>query len=67
MILRTSAAIMLADVVAAVEEVEKRENGRKVVLAGHSAGGGTAQLLLNNGRVKAQALALICSISDFGS
>jgi pimeloyl-ACP methyl ester carboxylesterase len=55
------------DVVAAINEIEKREEGKRVVLVGHSAGGGLSQLILSNGLAKAQGLALIAAIPNFGS
>jgi alpha-beta hydrolase superfamily lysophospholipase len=55
------------DVVAAINEIEKREEGKRVVLVGHSSGGGLSQLILSNGLAKAQGHALISAIPNFGS
>jgi pimeloyl-ACP methyl ester carboxylesterase len=55
------------DVVAAIEEIEKREGGKRVVLVGHSSGGGLSQLILTRGLAKVQGLALVAAIPNFGS
>ena len=44
---------ILARDVAAIEEIERREGGEKVVLVGHSSGGGLSQFILSNGLAKA--------------
>jgi pimeloyl-ACP methyl ester carboxylesterase len=59
--------VLATDVVAAIKEIERREGGKKVVLVGHSSGGGLSQLILSNGLAKAQGLALVAAIPNFGS
>lgn len=63
----TTKDIMATDVVAAIEEIEGREGGQRVVLVGHSAGGGLSQLILTKGLAKVQGLALVAAIPNFGS
>lgn len=53
------------DLLACINEVEKRE-GSQVVLVGHSGGGGLSQFLVNKG-TKVKALALLAPISGNGS
>lgn len=62
----TTKDILATDVIAAIEEIERRE-GQKVVLVGHSSGGGLIQLILSKGLAIARGLALVASIPNFGS
>lgn len=62
----TTQDISATDVVAAIEEIEKRE-GQQVTLVGPSSGGGLSQLILSKGLAKAQRLALVAAIPNFGS
>ncbi len=64
---RTTKDMPALDVVAAVKEIEKREGGRKVVLVGHSSGGGLSQLIVGKGFVKVHGLVLVATIPNFGS
>ena len=63
----TTKDILATDVVAAIKEIERREGGKRVVLVGHSSGGGLSQLILSKGLAKAQGLALVAAIPNFGS
>jgi pimeloyl-ACP methyl ester carboxylesterase len=54
------------DLVAAIRVVEQEE-GRGVVLVGHSSGGGLAQFLVSEGEVKVGGLALLDAIPGTGS
>lgn len=62
----TSKDILATDVVAAIQEIQRRED-QDVVLVGHSSGGGLAQLILSKGLAVAQALVLVAAIPNFGS
>ncbi|KXJ96389.1 Alpha/Beta hydrolase protein [Microdochium bolleyi] len=55
------------DLVAGIKAVEEKEGGKQVVLVGHSSGGGLSQLLLNEGDVKVQGLALLGAVPGTGS
>jgi alpha-beta hydrolase superfamily lysophospholipase len=59
--------ILAADVVAAIEEIQRKEGGGSVVLVGHSSGGGLSQLILSKGLAKVRGLALVAAIPNFGS
>ncbi|EXJ87162.1 hypothetical protein A1O3_04121 [Capronia epimyces CBS 606.96] len=62
----TTTAAMMDDLVAAIHEVEIRE-GQKCILAGHSAGGGMVQGVLDQNLAVARALVLVAAIPNFGS
>jgi pimeloyl-ACP methyl ester carboxylesterase len=55
-----------SDVTAALDEAMSREDGRQVVLVGHSAGGGMSQYILSNKNVKVNGLVLAAAIPFFG-
>lgn len=63
----TTKETLATDVVAAIEEIQRREGGERVVLVGHSSGGGLSQLILSKGLAKVQGLALVAAIPNFGS
>jgi pimeloyl-ACP methyl ester carboxylesterase len=65
----TTKSMLATDVVAAVRELERRHDGKRVILAGHSSGGGLTQLALSPPKcdVKAAGLALVATIPPFGS
>lgn len=54
------------DVLGAVRYVEE-EHGEKVLLVGHSSGGGLSQGMLADGKVKVKGLALLGAVPCFGS
>ncbi|KAH9893889.1 alpha/beta-hydrolase [Xylariomycetidae sp. FL2044] len=54
------------DLVAGIRAVQQRE-GSKVVLVGHSSGGGLSQFILSEGDVKVRALALLGAVPGTGS
>ncbi|KAF7512352.1 hypothetical protein GJ744_001920 [Endocarpon pusillum] len=63
----TTKDTLATDLVAAIEEIERREGAKRVVLVGHSSGGGLSQLVLSKGLAKAQGLALVAAIPNFGA
>ena len=65
MVFKTTLDDVAMDFVAAIKEVEERE-GTAPVLVTHSAGGATAQYILNNGMAKTTALALTGSVPHYG-
>jgi pimeloyl-ACP methyl ester carboxylesterase len=62
------------DLTAGIKYVERLESRRqeenaedvKVVLVGHSSGGGLSQMILNTGKIKVSGLALVAAIPIFG-
>ncbi|KAF2754626.1 alpha/beta-hydrolase [Pseudovirgaria hyperparasitica] len=74
MVYGTTKGMLANDLVAGVQEVERRESERKgevmegeVVLVGHSSGGGLAQYVLSEGMVRVKGLVLLGSVPGFGS
>lgn len=66
MLALTMKEVLATDVVAAIEAIEQREEGRRVVLIGHSSGGGLSQLILSEGLAKVQGLVLMAAVPNFG-
>lgn len=66
MVWGTTKGMLADDAVAGIKWVEEKE-GRKVVLVGHSSGGGLGQLILNRGGVRVKGLALLGAVPGFGS
>lgn len=58
---------LAGDLVAAVRDVERREQGRECVLVGHSSGGGLVQYVLAQGMCRAVGMGLVAAIPNFGS
>lgn len=53
------------DLVAGIEWVQAREDS-KVLLVGHSSGGGLSQSILSEGRVDVKALTLLGAVPAYG-
>jgi pimeloyl-ACP methyl ester carboxylesterase len=66
MVFGTTRSALASDFVAAVKAVEERE-GEKVLLVGHSSGGGLSQDILAKGLVTARGLALLGAVPCYGS
>ena len=62
----TTKEVLVTDIVAPTGEIEKREGGKGGTFVGHSNGGGLALLILTKGLAKAQGLALVAAITNFG-
>lgn len=67
----TSKWTLGADLVSGIKHVERVESEKtgedvKVVLVGHSSGGGLSQMILDSGDVQVSALALVAAIPIFG-
>lgn len=67
MVWLTTRGMLGDDLVAGVQWAQAREGGRKVVLVGHSSGGGLSQGVLSEGRVDVAGLALLGAIPANGS
>ncbi|KAK5660708.1 hypothetical protein OQA88_12073 [Cercophora sp. LCS_1] len=63
----TTKRMLADDVVSGIKWAEEREGGQEVVLVGHSSGGGLAQYILNEGRVRVKGLVLAGAVPGFGS
>jgi pimeloyl-ACP methyl ester carboxylesterase len=57
---------LAGDVIAGLDEAMSREDGRQVVLVGHSAGGGMSQYILGYKDVKVNGFVLVAAIPFFG-
>jgi pimeloyl-ACP methyl ester carboxylesterase len=57
---------LAGDVIAGLDEAMSREEGRQVVLVGHSAGGGMSQYILGHKDVKVNGFVLVAAIPFFG-
>ncbi|VUC27308.1 unnamed protein product [Clonostachys rosea] len=66
MLFGTTRRMLSDDLVAGLRWVEQREN-RRVVLVGHSSGGGLSQGVLSEGRVDVEGLALLGAVPGYGS
>lgn len=67
MVYATTKRMLADDVLAGLRWVNQRENGREVVLVGHSSGGGLSQFILSEKEVKVKGLALVAAVPGFGS
>jgi pimeloyl-ACP methyl ester carboxylesterase len=65
----TSKYTLAPDLVAGIKHVESLHPSQRVILGGHSSGGGLSQLVLSDPRfdVKVAGLALVAAIPPFGS
>ena len=66
MVLFTTRRQLTDDVLAALRYVENK-HGEKVLLVGHSSGGGLSQGMLGDTRAKVRGLALLGAVPCFGS
>lgn len=66
MLYTTTKRDFAGDVVTGIKAVEEWE-GRRVVLVGHSSGGGLSQFILNEGDVEVEGLALLGAVPGSGS
>ncbi|KAF2209078.1 hypothetical protein CERZMDRAFT_48072 [Cercospora zeae-maydis SCOH1-5] len=66
MVFRTPLDAIASDLTACVDWAEKDNEGGKLVLVGHSSGGGLSQYCLANGLITAHALCLVGAVPHFG-
>ncbi|KAK4152892.1 Alpha/Beta hydrolase protein [Chaetomidium leptoderma] len=67
MVYATTKRMLADDVLAGLRWVQEREGGREVVLAGHSSGGGLAQLILSEKEARVKGLVLVAAAPGNGS
>ncbi|KAM7204778.1 putative Abhydrolase domain containing protein [Rhypophila sp. PSN 637] len=67
MVYGTTKRMLADDLLSGIRFVQEREDGREVVLVGHSSGGGLSQFVLSEGNVKVNGLVLAGAVPGFGS
>jgi pimeloyl-ACP methyl ester carboxylesterase len=66
MVYFTTKSMLASDVMSGLRWVQERE-GKEVVLAGHSSGGGLSQYILSEKMARVKGLALLGAVPGFGS
>lgn len=67
MVYGTTKSALADDLVAGIRFAEEREGGARVVLCGHSSGGGLSQFVLSEREVGVRGLVLMGAVPGFGS